>query len=221
MKMSVPFSPVELYFSCMQKPFELYFASSNTHKKTEMQRLVLPGVRIILPSEAGITSFDPVEDGDSFIQNALIKARCLYSIVRAPVLADDSGLAVDALGGRPGIHTSRYGCEDGRRLTSRQQYMMLLDEMKDRSSRSARFVCAAVLMLSPDRIYVVQETVEGEIAKEPLGENGFGYDPVFIVSGTGLSASQLSDEEKDRLCHRGRAMRRINRLIEEVLDEEK
>ena len=90
---------------------------------------------------------------------------------------------------------------------------MLLDEMKGRTDRTARFVSACTLMLSADRIYIVQETVEGSIALQPAGLHGFGYDPVFIVEDTGLTASQLSDEEKDRYSHRGKAVRKLNSLL--------
>ncbi len=191
----------------------IWFASSNSHKKAEMERL-LPGTIIRLPKEAGL-DFDPVEDGESFIDNALLKARALYELVKAPVLADDSGLCVDALSGRPGIHTARYGCEDGRKLTSQEQYTLLLKEMEGVQDRSARFVSACVLMLSPSRIHIIQESVEGRIATAPAGLHGFGYDPIFLVGGGGRSMAQLSDEEKDEVSHRGRAMRRIGLLLKE------
>ena len=186
---------------------KIYFASGNTHKRDEMQRLILEGIHIVLPKDEGI-AFDPVEDGESFIENALIKARCLYDIVHAPVLADDSGLVVDA---------PRYGCSEGRNLTSQEQYTLLLKEMEGMEDRRARFVSACVLMLSADRIYIVQETVEGAIAQKAMGLHGFGYDPIFLVEDTGLTASQLSPEEKDRCSHRGRAMRRIDALLEKEI----
>ena len=131
--------------------------------------------------------------------------------------ADDSGLVVDALSGRPGIHTARYGCSEGRILTSQEQYTLLLKEMEGMEDRRARFVSACVLMLSADRIYIVQETVEGAIAQKAMGLHGFGYDPIFLVEDTGLTASQLSPEEKDRCSHRGRAMRRIDALLEKEI----
>lgn len=191
---------------------KIYFASSNAHKKAEMQRLIRKGIEIVLPCDENI-AFQADENGDSFIANAIIKAEALYRHVHAPVLADDSGLVVRALDGRPGIHTARYGCTEERKLTSQEQYTLLLEEMKTQEDRSAVFVCACVLMLSAERIFIVQETVEGKIATAPAGVNGFGYDPVFIVADTGKSASELSDDEKDRLSHRGRAMRKINELI--------
>lgn len=191
---------------------KIYFASSNVHKKAEMQRLIRKGIEIVLPCDENI-AFQAEENGASFIANAIIKAEALYRQVHAPVLADDSGLVVRALDGRPGIHTARYGCTEERKLTSQEQYTLLLEEMKTKEDRSALFVCACVLMLSAERIFIVQETVEGKIATAPAGVNGFGYDPVFIVADTGKSASELSDDEKDKLSHRGRAMRKINELI--------
>ena len=158
------------------------------------------------------------ETGATFEENALLKARHVKNQTDLCVLADDSGLVVDALSGRPGIHTARYGCSEGRNLTSQEQYTLLLKEMEGMEDRRARFVSACVLMLSADRIYIVQETVEGAIAQKAMGLHGFGYDPIFLVEDTGLTASQLSPEEKDRCSHRGRAMRRIDALLEKEID---
>ena len=196
---------------------KIYFASSNDHKKQEMMRL-LNGVNITLPKEEAI-AFDPVEDGNSFIENALIKAKDLYKKVNAPVLADDSGLVVDALDGRPGIHTSRYGDVDGKKLIQSEKNAKLLGEMKGKENRRARFVCALVLMVSNEKIYIIQETVEGYIAHSIRGEHGFGYDPLFLVEETGKSAAELSDSEKDKYSHRGRAVRKMNLIIEKLKEE--
>lgn len=198
---------------------KLYFASGNAHKKEEMARL-LGGFELTLPKEEGI-SFDPIEDGSTFIENALIKARSLYEIVKKPVIADDSGLVCDGLDGAPGIHTARYGCSDGVKLTSAEQYTLLLKELEGKSNRKARFVCALVLMLSPDRIYIIEECVEGEIAPSPRGIEGFGYDPVFLVEDTGKTAAELSADQKDEHSHRGRAARKMKMLLEEVTSEKK
>ena len=196
---------------------KIYFASSNDHKKQEMMRL-LNGVNITLPKEEAI-AFDPVEDGNSFIENALIKAKDLYKKVNAPVLADDSGLVVDALDGRPGIHTSRYGDVDGKKLIQSEKNAKLLGEMEGKENRRARFVCALVLMVSNEKIYIIQETVEGYIAHSIRGEHGFGYDPLFLVEETGKSAAELSDSEEDKYSHRGRAVRKMNLIIEKLKEE--
>lgn len=197
---------------------KLYFASGNDHKKTEMSRL-LGGFELTLPKEEGI-SFDPDENGSTFIDNAVIKAKALYDIVHAPVLADDSGLCVDALGGKPGIHTARYGEEEaGRKLSAEEKYMLLLKNMEGITDRRAEFVCAICLYLSPTRIYVIQETSEGSIAQKPSnGSGGFGYDPVFYNNEAGRIVAELPEGEKDLYSHRGKAARIMKTLIEKELN---
>ena len=197
---------------------KLYFASGNDHKKTEMSRL-LGGFELTLPKEEGI-SFDPDENGSTFIDNAVIKAKALYDIVHAPVLADDSGLCVDALGGKPGIHTARYGEEEaGRKLSAEEKYMLLLKNMEGITNRRAEFVCAICLYLSPTRIYVIQETSEGSIALAPSnGSGGFGYDPVFYNNEAEKIVAELPEGEKDLYSHRGKAARIMKTLIEKELN---
>ena len=197
---------------------KLYFASGNDHKKTEMSRL-LGGFELTLPKEEGIY-FDPDENGETFIDNAVIKAKALYDIVHAPVLADDSGLCVDALGGKPGIHTARYGEEEeGRKLGAEEKYMLLLKNMEGITNRRAEFVCAICLYLSPPRIYVIQETSEGSIAQKPSnGSGGFGYDPVFFNNEAGKIVAELPEGEKDLYSHRGKAARIMKTLIEKELN---
>jgi XTP/dITP diphosphohydrolase len=197
---------------------KLYFASGNDHKKTEMSRL-LGGFELTLPKEEGI-SFDPDENGSTFIDNAVIKAKALYDIVHAPVLADDSGLCVDALGGKPGIHTARYGEEEaGRKLSAEEKYMLLLKNMEGITNRRAEFVCAICLYLSPTRIYVIQETSEGSITLTPSnGSGGFGYDPVFYNNEAGRIVAELPEGEKDLYSHRGKAARIMKTLIEKELN---
>lgn len=192
----------------------IYFASGNDHKKEEMKRL-LEGYDIILPKEMGYT-FDPEENGKTFLDNALIKAKALYSIVKAPVLADDSGLIVDARPDIMGVHTSRYGYDRYGKISSKEQYTLLLKEMEGEKERTGRFVCALVLYLSPNRFYVIQETMEGHIATEARGLDGFGYDPIFLVGDTNVTAAELSGEEKDKYSHRGKACRAMLRLIKEI-----
>ena len=193
---------------------EIILASGNAHKRAEFVRM-LPSWNVLLPQEKGI-SFSCEENGSSFIDNALIKARTLTAL--APkgsiVLADDSGLCVDALGGQPGIHTARYGMiSGGEELTSEARNALLLKNM---GQRSAHFVCALTLALDPYRIFVVQEAVDGHIAFSPYGKGGFGYDPVFLCDELGMSMAEASDAMKDRYSHRGRAIRHLARLLEEI-----
>ncbi len=191
----------------------LYFASGNDHKKKEMSRL-LGGYELILPKEEGI-EFDPDENGNDFIANAIIKAEALYSIVKAPVLADDSGLLVKALGGQPGVHTARFGEDEaGRKLSDSEKYMLLLDKMKGVKDRSAVFVTALCLILSDERRFIIQETCEGSIAEAPSGTSGFGYDPVFFISEAGMISAELPEGDKDKYSHRGKAARLMRLLID-------
>ena len=194
---------------------KLYFASGNDHKRKELSRL-LGGYELTLPKDEGI-DFDPEETGSTFIENAVIKAEALYSIVHAPVIADDSGLSVDALGGAPGIHTARYGEEEaGRKLSDREKYMLLLRNMEGAEDRNAHFTTALCLILSKDRRIIIQETCEGSIALAPSGTNGFGYDPVFVIKEAGMISADLPEGDKDKYSHRGKAAR----LTKLILDRE-
>lgn len=190
----------------------LYIASNNAHKLEEI-RAAMPLFDIRSPGDAGI-DFDFPEDADTFIGNSTGKALALWRLLRAPVLADDSGLCVDALGGRPGVLSARYGSPDGSTpLGSGERNALLLREMCGVPERACRFVCSMSLALSGDRLFVVQETCEGILLDEPRGVGGFGYDPVVYLPELGRSVAELSQEEKNRVSHRGRAIARMTALI--------
>lgn len=190
----------------------IYIASNNAHKLDEI-RAALPGFDIRTPKDAGI-DFDFPEDADTFIGNSTGKALALWRLVGQPVLADDSGLCVDALGGRPGVLSARYGSSDGTTpLASAERNELLLREMKGVGERACRFVCSMSLALSADRVFVVQETCEGLLLEAPRGKGGFGYDPVVFLPGLGRSVAELTPEEKNRVSHRGRASARMAALI--------
>ncbi|MDR1095642.1 MAG: RdgB/HAM1 family non-canonical purine NTP pyrophosphatase [Spirochaetaceae bacterium] len=194
------------------------FASGNRHKAEEAAAILsLAGIEggVRLPLDYGL-AFDPVEDGASFLENALIKARALYRLLKAAgtaggvgILADDSGLCVDALGGRPGIYSARYGERDGQAGTAGERNRLLLGELRGVEDRRARFVCAAVILFDENRFVAAQETAEGEIAFEERGSGGFGYDPLFFLPECGLTLAELPEGRKHQLSHRGRAFRAI------------
>jgi XTP/dITP diphosphohydrolase len=196
------------------------FASGNRHKAEEAAAILsLEGIGggVKLPLDCGLV-FEPVEDGESFLENALIKARALYRLLKSAgavgdgfggILADDSGLCVDALGGRPGIYSARYGERDGNAVTAGERNRLLLDELRGVQDRRARFVCSAAVLFDENRFVTVQETVEGEIAFEERGSGGFGYDPLFLLPERGLTIAELPEGEKHRISHRGRAFRAI------------
>ncbi|AEJ62156.1 Nucleoside-triphosphatase rdgB [Spirochaeta thermophila DSM 6578] len=191
----------------------IYLASNNRHKKEEIAPLLSPH-RLLLPEEEGI-EFRCEEKGATFLENALAKAQALHDLVSAPVLADDSGLVVEALGGAPGVRSARFGEEAGRSLSAEEKNALLLGMLDDESDRRAAFVCCMVLLLSPQRFYIVQETLEGTIARESRGTHGFGYDPIFLLP-DGRHLAEVSLEEKNRISHRGKAARKLRLLMEDL-----
>ena len=198
----------------------IWFATNNVHKKNELQAIL--ETRLSIPSDCGISS-NPEETGITFCENALLKARELKKLLankEEPVIADDSGLCVDALNGRPGVFSARYGETDGEKLTYKQKNLLLLEELGDNPLRSARFVCAMVILLDHDRFFIVQETLEGEIVKSReliRGEGGFGYDPVFLIPELGRTLAELSAEEKNSLSHRGKAGKAAEVILNKYL----
>lgn len=196
---------------------EILLATNNDHKHREFVRL-FPGVAVLVPRDLGI-DFDFPEDEDTFFGNARGKAQELYRRAGRPVIADDSGLCVDALGGEPGIRSARYGSAPGSPpLEAPLRNRYLLERMNGISERSARFVCCLVVVLGGDRWLAAQETVSGTIGREARGANGFGYDPLFILPGSGRTMAEIPDEEKDRVSHRGRAARRILAVLRDGID---
>lgn len=190
----------------------IWFASGNEHKVIEIKS-ILQGYEVKTPADLGI-AFDPEENGSDFLQNALIKARALFQIVREPVIADDSGLCVDALDGRPGVRSARYGGENGVKISAEERNALLLKEIGNEAVRTARFVCSMVLLTSPDRFFAVQETLEGEVVRSGRGAGGFGYDPILFLPDRGMTVAQLSDGEKNAISHRGKAARAIARFLD-------
>lgn len=180
-------------------PHGIVLGTGNPHKVAELTAILgplLPGVALLRYDGPS-----PVEDGDTFVANALIKARAASAATGSPAIADDSGIVVDALGGEPGVRSARFAGtgrdEDNCRL--------LLERLGDEPDRSARFVCAAVLV-DGDRVVERTATWEGAVLAAERGAGGFGYDPVFVpADGGGRTAAELSPEEKNALSHRGRA----------------
>ena len=175
-------------------------ATHNAHKVEEIARTLKPlvGTRFELVTYDGP---EPVEDGDSFEANALIKARAAFEHTGRACLADDSGIVVTALGGEPGIHSARYSPEG----TDESNRNLLLTNLADAEDRSAYFVCVVALVTDEYEITVRGEW-HGSITAEVRGEGGFGYDPIFVPAGDTVTAAELSPLEKSALSHRGRAL---------------
>lgn len=173
-------------------------ATHNAHKVAELRRIIGPqleGLELI-----GYDGPEPVEDGDTFEANALIKARAASLHTGLPAIADDSGISVAALGGAPGINSARYaGTRD-----DADNYRLLLKNLGDAEDRRADFVCAAAFV-DGDFEHVVLGVWPGTVLREPAGAGGFGYDPVFKPEGLGVASAELTSEEKNAISHRSRA----------------
>lgn len=182
-------------------------ATNNAKKLKELERILKPlGINAVSAKEAGIVLDDVEETGTTFAENAFIKANSAFQKTGMPAVADDSGLCVDALNGRPGVYTARYG---GENATDEEKYMKLLDEMKDiaDNNRNAHFTSAICCILPDGTKIEVEGICEGKIAFNPYGDGGFGYDPVFMFGDK--SYAQLTAEEKDAVSHRGQALRKL------------
>ena len=190
---------------------EFIIATNNKHKVVEIERILSPlGIKAVTAGERGIDLGDVVEDGKTFAENAAIKAKHAFALCKCPVIADDSGLCVDALGGRPGVYTARYG---GENAGSREKIALLIEEMKDvpKEDRSAHFTCAVCCILDEATVIEIEGRCEGSIGFKPDGDGGFGYDPIFTVDGR--SFASLSPEEKDRYSHRGSALHKLREAL--------
>ena len=197
----------------------LIFATGNENKMKEIREILegLP-VQILSMKEAGIEA-DIVEDGLSFEENALIKARAVCKLAGEMVLADDSGLEVDYLNKEPGIYSARYMGED----TSYEiKNRNIIDRLKQAAGqeRSARFVCNIAAVLPGGQVLHTEETMEGLIADEPAGQGGFGYDPILYLPAYGMTSAEISMEEKNKISHRGKALRAMKTALEEVLKKD-
>jgi len=183
----------------------LIFATGNRHKLRELREL-LPGVELEpLPDDVAL----PPEEGDSFAQIALQKARATHEATGRAVVADDSGISAVGLGGRPGIHSARYG---GEGASDEQNLEKLLREVAAAGDeRRAYYTCALALIEEDGSEHVFEARWDGHLIEEPRGEGGFGYDPAFVSEGQedGRTASELSDAEKNEISHRGRAARML------------
>ena len=191
---------------------KLVLASANPGKLREIEALLAPGIELIAQSALGIAEAE--EPHDTFVENALAKARHASRAARLPALADDSGLCVEALGGEPGVHSAYYAGRDGsREERDASNNRRLLAELKD--DRQAYYCCLMVLVDHPDdpRPLIAEGIWRGEIARAPRGANGFGYDPLFLLPALGKTAAELAPAEKNRISHRALALRKLLELL--------
>lgn len=195
-------------------------ASNNPKKVNELNRILNPiGITAKTAKEMGVSLDDVEETGTTFVENARLKARAANKRTGLPCIADDSGLMVDALNGAPGVYSARYSGEGANDEKNNQK---LLKEMENVpvTQRTAKFVCVICCVLDDGKEIVAHGECVGRIGYQPVGEGGFGYDPLFLTQ-DGRSYAQLTPEEKDKISHRGNAVRILKEQLEKYFMEEK
>ena len=189
-------------------------ATHNPGKLREMGEILKDfGIEVVSPRDLGIT-VDVEETGTTFAENALLKAKAICKEANLPAIADDSGLCVDALNGAPGVYSARYG---GEGLDDKGRYMLLLSSLRGAPTRAAHFACAVACAFPNGDTLTAEGRCDGSIAYAPLGEGGFGYEPFFLLPGTGKTFGQLTQEEKSAVSHRGRALKDFAGKLEAYL----
>ena len=196
----------------------LIFATGNEGKMREIRMILADlGMEILSMKEAEV-SLDILEDGKTFGENARIKAYAVWKETGGIVLADDSGLVVDHLEGEPGIYSARYMGEDTSYEVKNQAIIRRMEGTKG-AERAARFVCAIAAVLPDGQVLHTEAAMEGLIAETPAGSGGFGYDPILYLPEYGKTSAELPMEEKNRISHRGKALKRMEELLKNVLEE--
>ena len=191
---------------------KLVIATSNKHKLKEIEAIFKGNiVKEIMPMPHDINEI--IENGNTFIENSLIKAKAVYKHTKLPSLADDSGLCINALNGRPGIYSARYG---GENLSYEEKIQMLLDELKNEEDRTACFITSAVCVLDDSYYIALEGKVNGKIIEKPRGIDGFGYDPIFQPEGYNITYAQMTLEEKNSISHRALAIKKMKTILSAI-----
>lgn len=187
---------------------KLVIATANKHKLIEIQNIFKDSAKEILPMPSDIGEI--IEDGNSFIENSLIKAKAVYNHTKLPSLADDSGICINALNGEPGIYSARYG---GENLGYKEKMQMILDKLKNKNDRTAYFITSAVCVLDDNYYIALEGIVNGVIVESPKGFDGFGYDPIFKPNGYYITYAEMTLEQKNSMSHRAIAMNKMKEIL--------
>ena len=186
-------------------------ATTNNGKIREIKELFKPlNIEVLMMNEVLSQPLDIEENGKDFKENALIKVKAIEPYVNDMILADDSGLVIDALDGRPGIESARFMGHDTSYTIKNKK---ILEMMQGKTNRNARFVCAIALIIPGKEPIIIEETFEGEIAKEVEGENGFGYDPIFYYPPLHKTSAMMTLEEKNQYSHRAKALQKVFEIL--------
>ena len=195
---------------------KVVLASKNKHKLEEISKITERfGFDLILQSELGV-DIDVEETGTTFEENSFIKAEAVMKATGLPALADDSGIAVDALNGEPGVYSARYGFDDTLDDWGRLELLLKNTEHVPDGQRQAQFVCVITMVTPEGQVIQARGEIHGELLRAPVGKNGFGYDPVFYYPPMGMSTAEMAPEDKNRVSHRGNALRIFNEKLKEA-----
>ena len=195
---------------------KVVLASRNPHKLVEISRITQKfGMELVLQSELGV-DIDVEETGTSFEENSYLKARAVMEATGLPALADDSGIAVDALNGEPGIYSARYGFDESLDDWGRLQLLLKNTENVPDGQRQAQFVCVITLVTPEGKVIQARGEVHGELLRAPAGEGGFGYDPIFYYPPFGKTLAEVSAEEKNQVSHRAQALKVFYEKLKEA-----
>ena len=187
--------------------FEIVLATNNKHKLQEVRAFLAPHKIVVYGlNDLNLKVEDAEENGKNYYENALIKAKNVAKLVDFPIIADDSGLEIEALNNEPGLHSARYAESLGGHANAIKE---ILSRLEGKSNRKARFVCDIVLINDGEKPLLFEGIAEGEIADAPIGEGGFGYDPIFHSFEVNKRFSLLTDEEKNKVSHRGKALLKL------------
>ncbi len=199
-------------------PQRIVLATRNPHKVAELRRILAEaGLDVHLMGEEAFAHLPEIaETGTTFAENALLKAHAVAAATGLPAVADDSGLCVDVLGGMPGVFSARWSGRHGDDLANLELVLAQLADVPD-DRRAAHFACAAALALSGGEERVVEGRLSGFLVRAPRGDNGFGYDPIFVPEGDSRTTAEMAPAEKDAISHRGRALRAMVPVIEALL----
>jgi XTP/dITP diphosphohydrolase len=196
---------------------KIIVATGNQNKMKEIREIIKrDDIEFVSLKDDGLQDIEIVEDGKTFEENAVIKAKTIADITKNIVIADDSGLEVDYLDKAPGVYSARYMGEDTPYTIKNNHIIDLLKDAKG-EERSARFVCVIACVMPDGETFTTRGTIEGRIGYEEKGENGFGYDPIFYLPERGCTTAELPPEQKNEISHRGRALKEMYKKLEDVL----
>ena len=196
---------------------KLVVSTGNKHKVDEIKKILSElDIEVLSKNDAAIEEFDVIEDGSTLEENSIKKAKALADRSDYMVIADDSGLFVNALNGEPGVYSSRYAGEDG---NDAKNNIKLLENLKDKEDRSAAFKTIIALITEDKELYTAEGICPGSICMEPRGDNGFGYDPLFIPEGYNETFAQLGEEIKNKISHRALALENLKIMLKDILED--